>query len=87
MQSLSALPQVRLCCSLTGPRNLLLMVWLRSLDALPQLERTLHERSHDLTIVDRAICLHTTKQLGRVLNRGGRATAHVLTTLKAFPVL
>ncbi|ULN48833.1 Lrp/AsnC family transcriptional regulator [Mycolicibacterium goodii] len=87
VQSLSALPQVRLCCSLTGPRNLLLMVWLRSLDALPQLERTLHERSHDLTIVDRAICLHTTKQLGRVLNRGGRATAHVLTTLKAFPVL
>lgn len=87
VQSLSALPQVRLCCSLTGPRNLLMMVWLRSLDALPTLERTLQERAHELTIVDRAVCLHTAKQLGRLLNREGRATAHVQSTLEAFPVL
>jgi DNA-binding Lrp family transcriptional regulator len=86
VQSLSALPQVRLCCSLTGPRNLLMMVWLRSLDALPQLERTLYDRTQELTIVDRAICLHTVKQLGRLLNREGRATAHVRTTPEAFPV-
>jgi len=87
VQSFAALPQVRLCCSLTGPRNLLLMVWLRSLDALPQLEGTLYERAPELTIVDRAICLHTAKQLGRVLSREGRATAQVQTTLEAFPVL
>jgi DNA-binding Lrp family transcriptional regulator len=86
VRSLSAIPQVRLCCSLTGPRNLLLMVWVRTLDALPRLERTLCERAPGLAIVDRAICLRTVKQLGRVLDRDGRATANVRTTAEAFPV-
>jgi len=86
VRSLSAIPQVRLCCSLTGPRNLLLMVWVRSLDALPRLEHTLCERAPGLTVVDRAVCLQTVKQLGRLLDRDGRATTHVRTTLEAFPV-
>jgi DNA-binding Lrp family transcriptional regulator len=86
VRSLSAVPQVRLCCSLTGSRNLLLMVWLHTLDALPRLEKTLCERAQELTIVDRSICLHTVKQLGRLLDRDGRATANVLTTTEAFPV-
>lgn len=86
VRALSAVPQVRLCCSLTGPRNLLMMVWVRSLDALPRLERTLVDRTLGVTIEDRAICLRTVKQLGRLLDREGRATPVVATTPEAFPV-
>ncbi|MFJ9587998.1 Lrp/AsnC family transcriptional regulator [Streptomyces acidicola] len=76
-RSVSALPDVRLCCGLTGQRNLLLMVWLRTLDDLPRFEATISERFGHLTIVDRAMCLHTVKQMGRLLDGNGRSIGHV----------
>ncbi|MEU0075029.1 Lrp/AsnC family transcriptional regulator [Streptomyces sp. NPDC006332] len=81
---LTALPDVRLCCALTGERNLLLMVWLRSLGDLPQLEATITERSRNLSIVDRAACLHTVKQMGRLLDGEGRSVGHVPPNVGAF---
>jgi DNA-binding Lrp family transcriptional regulator len=83
-RSLTALPDVRLCCALTGERNLLLMVWLRSLGDLPQLEATIIERSRHLSIIDRAICLHTVKQMGRLLDSQGRSVGHVPPNVEVF---
>lgn len=76
-RSLAALPDVRLCCALAGQRNLLLMVWLRSLGDLPRLEAVISERSPHLTVVDRAACLHTVKQMGRLLDGEGRSVGHM----------
>jgi DNA-binding Lrp family transcriptional regulator len=84
-RSLTALPDMRLCCALTGERNLLLMVWLRSLGDLPRLEATITERSRHLTIVDRAACLHTVKQMGRLLDSEGRSIGHVPPDVEVFP--
>ncbi|WP_431876544.1 Lrp/AsnC family transcriptional regulator [Amycolatopsis sacchari] len=72
-RALAALPQVRLCCALTGSRNLLLMAWLRSLDELPALEAAVQGRIGELTVVDRAVCLRTVKQMGRLLDGEGRS--------------
>lgn len=83
-RSLTAFPDVRLCCALAGQRNLLLMVWLRSLGDLPRLEATISERSPHLTIVDRAACLHTVKQMGRLLSTEGRSVGHVPPNVEVF---
>lgn len=83
-RSLTALPDVRLCCALTGERNLLLMVWLRSLGDLPQLEATITERSRNLSIVDRAACLHTVNQMGRLLDSEGRSVGYAAPNVGAF---
>lgn len=76
-RSLAALPDVRLCCSLTGPRNLLLMLWLRDLRDLPRVEASLTGQAPALTLHERAICLHTPNQMGRLLTPDGRATGYV----------
>ncbi|MER8160818.1 Lrp/AsnC family transcriptional regulator [Streptomyces sp. NPDC094472] len=76
-RSLTALQDVRLCCGLTGGRNLLLMVWLRTLGDLPRLEAAITERSSHVTIVDRATVLHTVKQMGRLLDAEGRSIGNV----------
>lgn len=76
-RALAALPDVRLCCGLAGQRNLMLMAWLRSLGDLPRLEAAISERSRHLTVVDRAACLHTIKQMGRLLGSEGRSVGHV----------
>ncbi|WP_377273539.1 Lrp/AsnC family transcriptional regulator [Peterkaempfera sp. SMS 1(5)a] len=72
-RALALLPEVRLCCALTGPRNLLVMVWLRNVGELPAFEAAVSRRFQALTVVDRAVCLHTTKQMGRLLDSAGRS--------------
>jgi DNA-binding Lrp family transcriptional regulator len=46
---LATLREARMCCSLAGPRNLLLMLWLA------------------------ALCLHTIRQMGHLLDSAGRS--------------
>ncbi|MEU7558299.1 Lrp/AsnC family transcriptional regulator [Streptomyces eurythermus] len=78
--ALAGLPETRLCASVTGPDNLLLSVWLRSpADCLTLEERILH-RHPGLRIGERSITLHTAKRMGRLLDRWGRARAHVAIT-------
>ncbi|MFC1442402.1 AsnC family transcriptional regulator [Streptacidiphilus sp. N1-10] len=71
-RALTVLPDVRVCCALTGPRNLMLVVWLRTLDELPALEARI-ARQHGVVVVDRAVCLRTVKQMDRLLDADGRA--------------
>ncbi|WP_211359835.1 Lrp/AsnC family transcriptional regulator [Actinocorallia herbida] len=72
-RALATLPDVRSACALTGPRNLLLVVWLRSVEDLPRLEAQLTERAPGAVLADRAVCLRTLKQMGRLLDPDGRA--------------
>ena len=75
-RALTALADVRLCCAMTGPRNLLLMVWLRSLEDLPRLEASIARRC-GVNVVDRSVCLQTFKQMGRLLDTQGRSVGNV----------
>ncbi|GLW73430.1 AsnC family transcriptional regulator [Kitasatospora phosalacinea] len=75
-RALAVLPDVRLSCALTGRANLLLMLWLRSLDQLPSQEAILASRHPEVRIEEREVCLRTVKQLGRLLGPGGRAVGH-----------
>ncbi|MBK1787368.1 Lrp/AsnC family transcriptional regulator [Prauserella cavernicola] len=64
--------EVRLSCTLSGSANLLVMVWLRTLEGLTEFERVVGELHPGLTIVDRSVCLHTMKQMWRQLDSTGR---------------
>lgn len=72
-RQLAVLRETRMCCALTGPDNLLLMAWLPTLGDLPRFESALAERMPGLDIADRAICLRTLRQMGRLLDGAGRA--------------
>jgi DNA-binding Lrp family transcriptional regulator len=70
---LATLRETRMCCALTGPRNLLLMLWLAAVDELPGIEAEIAAGLPDVEVEDRAICLHTIRQMGRLLDRSGRS--------------
>jgi DNA-binding Lrp family transcriptional regulator len=69
----ATLREARMCCSLTGPRNLLVMLWLAAVDELPRMEAEIADRLPDAEVADRAICLHTIRQMGRLLDTSGRS--------------
>ncbi|MFJ2740873.1 Lrp/AsnC family transcriptional regulator [Streptomyces sp. NPDC087440] len=71
-RSIVSLPEVRLCASVTGPHNLVITVWLRSVGDVQRLEAQLAERLPQLTLLDRAIALSQVKLMGRRIGPGGR---------------
>ncbi|MFF0462654.1 Lrp/AsnC family transcriptional regulator [Streptomyces mexicanus] len=79
-RALAALPETRLCSSVTGESNLLLSVWLRSPADCPALEERMVQRCPGLRITEHTITLHTAKRMGRLLDRWGRAVGHVRMT-------
>lgn len=72
-RQLAVLRETRMCCALAGPDNLLLMLWLPTLGDLPRFEAGLAERLPGLDVADRAVCLRTLRQMGRLLDGSGRA--------------
>ncbi|NED35781.1 Lrp/AsnC family transcriptional regulator [Streptomyces sp. SID8499] len=82
-KALAGLPETRLCSSVTGADNLLLSVWLRSPGDCVALEERILHRHPGLRISERSITLHTAKRMGRLLDRDGRARAHVPMTAAA----
>jgi DNA-binding Lrp family transcriptional regulator len=73
-RQLAVLRETRMCCALTGPDNLLLMLWLPTLGDLPRFEAALAERMMPgLEVADRAVCLRTLRQMSRLLDGSGRA--------------
>ncbi|MFH8621780.1 Lrp/AsnC family transcriptional regulator [Streptomyces vietnamensis] len=64
--------ETRLCASLSGPHNLLLTVWLRSVEDMPSFETRLYARFPELTIADRAVTLWPLKLAGQILDPRGR---------------
>lgn len=76
-RALAALPETRLCASVTGSDNLLLSVWLRSPADCLDLEKRILHRHPELRIGERSITVYAAKRMGRLLDRRGRASAHV----------
>jgi DNA-binding Lrp family transcriptional regulator len=74
---LATVREVRLCCALTGPGNLLLMVWLAAVDDVPRVEAEISARIPHAEVLDRAVCLHTLRQMGRLLDPAGRSVGRV----------
>jgi len=72
VQSLSALPDLRLCCSTSGPANLSAVLWLRRLYELDTLEHTLLDRHPRTEVVDRWVVSRVVKRMGHVLDTDGR---------------
>ncbi|MFD8814650.1 Lrp/AsnC family transcriptional regulator [Streptomyces sp. NPDC059627] len=75
--AVARMDQVRFCVSVSGPHNLLLMVWLHGLAAVDEFEALLTDRSPELEIRDRTVVLHTAKRMDRLLDLQGRATGRV----------
>ena len=75
--ALARMKQVRACLSVSGPYNLLVMVWLHGLAAVDPFEALLAEHFPDLEIRDRTAVLHSAKHMGRLLDLQGRATGRV----------
>ncbi|MER5391545.1 Lrp/AsnC family transcriptional regulator [Saccharopolyspora sp. NPDC002686] len=76
-QGLSALPELRMCSSITGPHNLLFTLWLKSVADLPRLETLLADRLPQLHLVDRAVNLRMVKLMGQLLDDRGCAKGPV----------
>ncbi|MFG3040940.1 Lrp/AsnC family transcriptional regulator [Streptomyces sp. NPDC048330] len=64
--------ETRLCASLSGPHNLLLTVWLRSVEDMASFETRLYARFPELTVTDRAVTLWPLKLAGQILDPRGR---------------
>ncbi|WP_406486238.1 Lrp/AsnC family transcriptional regulator [Streptomyces sp. NBC_01563] len=64
--------ETRLCASLSGPHNLLLTVWLRSMEDMSAFEARLYARFPELTITDRAVTLWPLKLASQILDPQGR---------------
>jgi DNA-binding Lrp family transcriptional regulator len=76
--ALARLPESRLVSGITGgPSNLMVGLWLSSLDDLHRLEIQLAEHLPRLQIVDRAIAVRHIKRIGRHLDRDGFGTPRV----------
>ena len=76
---LRALPQLRLCASVTGEANLVFTVFSRSLAGLSRFEQSLAERIPGLIICESFVHLRGVKRMGWLLEADGRCTGEVIT--------
>jgi DNA-binding Lrp family transcriptional regulator len=73
--------EVRLCASTTGPTNLFVSVWLRSVRDLDAFQARLASHAPELTITDRAVSLWQLKLGGHLLDPDGRRLRSIPLTL------
>ncbi|MET9111691.1 Lrp/AsnC family transcriptional regulator [Streptomyces zhihengii] len=69
---LAGMRETRLCASLSGPHNLMVAVWLRSIEDIRTFETRLAARFPELLVADRAIALWPLKLGGHILDPHGR---------------
>ncbi|MGH1554142.1 Lrp/AsnC family transcriptional regulator [Streptomyces sp. L7] len=74
---LARVKQVRTCVSVSGPHNLLVMVWLHGLAAVDPFEALLADRFPELEVRDRTVVLHSAKRMDRLLDLQGRSAGRV----------
>ncbi|OUC80232.1 Lrp/AsnC family transcriptional regulator [Gordonia lacunae] len=77
VDALDELPQVRVCCEVTGTANILMAVWLHTIGELSEFEQQLESRVPGLVVADRSVTLETPKRLGSLLDRSGCRTGSV----------
>ncbi|MCQ4082379.1 Lrp/AsnC family transcriptional regulator [Streptomyces sp. RB6PN25] len=84
--AVARLPEVRLATAVTGARNLVVVVWLRSVADSQRFESLLLHKFPELGVRERAVTLHTSKRMGRILDEQGRAVRAVPMDLWRDPV-
>lgn len=77
VDALDELPQVRVCCEVTGTANILMAVWLHTVGELSEFEQQLESRVPGLVVADRSVTLETPKRLGSLLDRSGCRTGSI----------
>ncbi|WKG08058.1 Lrp/AsnC family transcriptional regulator [Nocardia sp. PE-7] len=75
--AIAAMRETRMCYSLTGPRNLIFNVWLRTMADMPAFEARLTDAMPELTIADRSMALWPLKIGATLLDPGGRYLRHI----------
>ncbi len=76
-RQLTPLAPVRFIATIASTHNLLITVWLRTVDEIHQLEAELALRHPQLVFTDRTVVLHTVKRMGRLLSAEGCTTTVV----------
>ncbi|WP_229072003.1 Lrp/AsnC family transcriptional regulator [Actinoplanes sp. DH11] len=72
VSKLSGMRETRFCATLSGSANLILIVWLRSVQEIAAFEARLSAQVPEVTIADRAVALWVLKLGGQLLDPHGR---------------
>jgi DNA-binding Lrp family transcriptional regulator len=75
---LGRMDEVRLVVTTVGEYNVIVAVWLRTLQDVGRLEAIVEERLPGVTIADRSVVLRSTKHLGHLLDEHGLATSETV---------
>ncbi len=75
---LGRMDEVRLVVNTVGEYNVIMAVWLRTLQDVSRLEAMIEERLPGASIADRSVVLRTVKHLGHILDRDGRSTGETV---------
>lgn len=76
-ETLSAMREPRLVCSVSGEANLLVQVWLHSLSELSRFEAQFAEYRPTARVLERSVTFRWVKRMGRALDGMGRSRAYV----------
>jgi DNA-binding Lrp family transcriptional regulator len=76
-QALAKLREVRAAMTTTGPHNLFVAVWLRSLGDVQRLEVELTTNLPHLVVVDRTVEIRPIKRIGHLLDKHGWTTGRI----------
>jgi len=80
--TMAKLPQVRVICSLASEANVMLQLWMRSLDELDTVEQALSVACPQARVLDRWIVPRIAKRMGHVLGRDGLRSGYVPLPMK-----
>lgn len=83
---ITGMRETRFCATLSGPANLLLVVWLRSVQEIAAFESRLGAQIPELTIIDRSVALWVMKLGGHLLDPLGRNLRSVPLNFWSDPV-
>lgn len=81
VQSLTTLPDLRLCASVTGTANVMFSVWAGSPTDVVSLEQRVHEKLPWVVLTESVLTLRTAKRMGWILDSSGHATGQVVVPL------
>jgi DNA-binding Lrp family transcriptional regulator len=84
--AIAQLRHVRLCATLAGTPAIVVVVWLRDVEAIHDFETTLAKAIPHIRVGDRLVVLRPVKRMGRLLDEYGRAIGAVPMDVWADPV-
>jgi len=81
--NLALMPSARLASSMLGPSNLILMLWMKELDELDDIELKLLRVFPQTRVMDRWMIPHVPKRMGTLFDESGHRTGYVNVPLPA----